>query len=207
MTLTIIVLFSILFAAQSAITDFWTSESIESGTLLCLQQKNYFEEVFLRAEFNAGTQEWQSNIDPREIEKLGTKPHLVLSTFEIDGQLPPLLEARRIFRNFEDSPVSKFWISLSTFQGSFKPSCNYLRKFASSLEQFSGKKVGFQTELLFWEQLMGNQFACPELAHRHDLFLSFSNFTLFGGWRSFSYYETYQTINDCDYPGMLVFKK
>jgi hypothetical protein len=58
---------------------------------------------------------------------------------------------------------------------------------------------------MFWVDLFGNSQACPELA-AHELFLSFNNFKPFGGWTDYSYYETYQVVNACGYPGMQVFK-
>ena len=139
-----------LLLSTQCITDFWDRQFVTSADLFCLQQKGLLNEAFVRAEFNLNNKQWQVNLDPHRFEAVKVKPHLVLSTSNIEGVLPPLLEARRIFMEFINSPIQKYWISISTFNTSFKPGCAYLRLLASYLKRFSGKEIGFQTEKIFW---------------------------------------------------------
>jgi hypothetical protein len=76
---------------------------------------------------------------------MGVKSNLVISTAEIEGHLPPQLEAHRLFSQFAHQPVEKLWISISNFPGSFKPNCAYLRTFALFLHLYTQKEVGFQS--------------------------------------------------------------
>ena len=135
---------------QCAITDFWDNQNIDKSTLLCLKKHNYLEEVFALATLDSSQNQWTTNTKLSEIAEMGTVPQVVLSTMDLQGELPPELEAYRIFTQFKDSPVLKYWINLSSFRTPFRPSCGYLRKLSLFLELYSGLKVGIQTEPLFW---------------------------------------------------------
>jgi len=118
--------------------------------LRCLKREGYLDEAFVFAEFNSGSQQWETFVDLQQIQKAGTTPHLVIFTSRITGRLPPQLEAHRIYRQFEDSPVFKFWINLSSFEAGFRPTCSYLKTLAHYLNLYSKKEIGIQTEKLFW---------------------------------------------------------
>lgn len=158
------------------------------------------------ATFEEGQQEWQIAVDLEELRETGAKTNLMLSTAYLQGRLPPQLEAHRVARQFESHRIDKFWVGISNFMGGFKPSCAYLRTFALYLHLYTQKEIGFQSELLFWEDLFGDAQACPELA-KYSLYLSFNNFKPFGGWRDYEFFETYRPVPVCNYPGMEVFRK
>jgi hypothetical protein len=145
-------------------------------------------------------------VDLPQLRQTGAKINLVLSTTLIQGRLSPQLEAQRIARQFSGHSIHKLWVSISNFVGGFRPSCGYLRSLALSLQLFTGRQVGFQSEKLFWEDLFGEALACPELG-RHSLYLSFNNFQPFGGWNDYKFFETYRPVPVCNYPGMEVFRK
>lgn len=139
------VVLTLLFLAQTAITDFWDNEDIDKSTLLCLKNNGYLEEAFALATLDSKQNQWNTNVKLSSIAETGTIPQIVLSTTDIQGNLPPELEAYRIFRQFKSSPVLKYWINISTFRTSFRPSCSYLRRLSLFLELYSGKEVGIQT--------------------------------------------------------------
>lgn len=146
-----LILVSLLLSCSlAAITDFWDNEYIDHNTLLCLQQNQYLDEVFTLATLNTDTNQWKTNVQLQEIQAVGTTPQVIISTSNLQGRLPPQLEAHRIHRQFEDSPVLRFWINISSFQGSFRPSCDYLKKLARYLELYTKTSVGIQTEPMFW---------------------------------------------------------
>lgn len=129
-----LIFFSLLLTCSlEAITDFWDNEFIDHNTLVCLQQNNYIDEVFTLAVLNTDSNLWSTNVQLQEIQDLGTTPQVVISTANLQGRLPPQLEAHRIHRQFEKSPVLKFWINISSFKGSFRPSYNYLKNLARYL--------------------------------------------------------------------------
>lgn len=147
---TLIFLSLFLTCSLTAITDFWDNEFIDHNTLVCLQQNNYLDEVFTLAVLDTDSNLWKTNVQLQQIQDLGTTPQVVISTANLQGRLPPQLEAHRIHRQFEDSPVLKFWINVSSFRGPFKPNCHYLKTLARYLELYTKKSVGFQTEPMFW---------------------------------------------------------
>lgn len=55
------------------------------------------------------------------------RTNLVISTAQIEGKLPPQLEAYRIFRSFQSKQISKYWISISNFLTDFRPNCKYFK--------------------------------------------------------------------------------
>lgn len=147
---TLISLSLFLTCSLTAITDFWDNEFIDHNTLVCLQQNNYLDEVFTLAVLDTDSNLWKTNVQLQQLQDLGTTPQVVISTANLQGRLPPQLEAHRIHRQFEDSPVLKFWINVSSFRGPFKPNCHYLKTLARYLELYTKKSVGFQTEPMFW---------------------------------------------------------
>jgi len=81
----ILILLLVLCATQSFITDFWSNEVVNGDILLCLKHRSYLEDAFIRAEFNPVEKDWEVNVDPQEFEKIGIKPQLVISTFQLTG--------------------------------------------------------------------------------------------------------------------------
>lgn len=200
-----LLLLCLLPLAMAGITSFWDMNPTDSPTLDCLRNSGYLAEAFTLTVFYPQENRWKVATSPLEILKAGTRTHLVVSTASIEGRLSPQLEARRLALQFATSPLLKIWVSISNFPGSFKPTCSYLRSFVRALHMFSGREVGFQSEPMFWEDLFGDVSACSELG-QYDLYLSFNSFKPFGGWRNYSYFETYRPVPVCDYPGMEVFK-
>lgn len=96
----------------------------------------------MRADFDQSQQQWETYVDLSQIIQLGTMPQIVLTSNQIIGRLPAQLEAHRIYRQFEEFPVEKYWISISNFPGNFKPTCTYLKTLAYYLQLYSKKKVG-----------------------------------------------------------------
>ena len=199
------VLLMLLPAALAGMTNFWDMTPVDKEVLLCLKNEGYLEEAFVLTAFEGESQQWEVAVELEELEKLKVRTNLVVATAQIQGRLPPQLEARRLARQFHTASIDKFWISIANFVAGFQPSCNYLRTFALFLQLYTKKEVGFQSERMFWEDLFGKAEACAELG-RYELYLSFNNFQRFGGWQEYEYYETYRPVPVCNYPGMEVFK-
>jgi hypothetical protein len=119
------------------------------------------------------------------IYNTGTIPDLITWT-EFLGDLSPDQEAQR-FINDWNVPIRMYWINIGWVgDGSFKPTCSYLKNLAMSLEKYSGKKVGFISNSNAWILLFQSQFACSELGG-YPLFAWLeegNDFIPFGGWAS-----------------------
>jgi hypothetical protein len=132
-----IFLLCLLPLAMAGITSFWDMTPIGPDLIHCLASTGYLEEAFVLAAFDQGSQQWQVAVDLDSLGETGAKTNLVLSLTNLQGRLPPQLEAHRIARQFESSRIDKFWISISNFMGSFRPSCGYLRAFTLFLRLYT----------------------------------------------------------------------
>lgn len=69
--------------------NFWDITPVNQDTFECLKHEGYLEQVFMYSIFDNQNNEWKYSIDLKYLNSIKIKPHVILSTAQIDGRMPP----------------------------------------------------------------------------------------------------------------------